>query len=46
MDGKLMTRQTGPVGPCAHLAAAVYHRQLGDGIWGTTVPIWRKRNQQ
>ena len=29
-----------------HVAAAVYHRQLGDGIWGSMVPIWSKRKQQ
>lgn len=26
----------------AHIAAAVYHRHLGDGIWNAMVPFWRE----
>mgnify|MGYP002010904800 len=26
----------------AHVAAAFYHRRLGDGIWDSMVPIWQE----
>ena len=24
-----------------HVAAALMHRVLGDGVWGAMVPLWR-----
>ncbi len=26
-----------------HIAAALYHRLMGDGIWSSMVPVWREK---
>jgi|TARA_B100000900_G_scaffold379785_1_gene364950 cytochrome b561 len=26
-----------------HIAAALYHRWLGDGVWNAMVPVWKER---
>ncbi|MEM8769253.1 MAG: cytochrome b/b6 domain-containing protein, partial [Pseudomonadota bacterium] len=28
----------------SHIAAALYHRREGDGIWDAMVPFWKERS--